>query len=576
MARTRGNAIRLMYVLAAMWLFAVGWLSSRAYNQTLDDFAQTAARHVDGVRRDVDDVARAGRESTTFLVNDAVAETLAQGSGAEFALQRHFLAYVNAHADVFQLRLLSAQGRERLRVERGADGSVAVAEELQDKRDRYYFQRARTLAAGEVYVSPIDFNMEYGRVEEPARLTLRFAAPVRRDGALDAVLVLNVDGAVLLERAQRSLGDSVGTVMMVHDDGVLVSTPNASPRWWHSRTLDDERVSAALIPWLESREAEASLHDSGLLAARAVAGDTQIVMMASEDEVIAAEVGSFAPLLGGSVASGLLWVMAFFALRRHERVASQLQRERALRNKLAAREARLEKTQERLVASARLAALTESAATLAHELRNPLGAIVTSAGMLRSEEGLGDESRELMGIVLRECERLERAVTGFLELARRPAPRPESVDLDATTRELVSLARHEPALADSIEIEVEEAEGQVPRVLADPDEIRQVLWNILRNASEATRCAGGNNIRVRVRATTLDDAPAAMLEVQDEGPGPPDGADPPRGGLGLIVAAGIAAQSGGRFELVAREDAAGTLARVILPAAVEAEPWQAS
>lgn len=574
MARTRAMAIRLMYAIAAAWLVVVGWLWVRAYHEALETFAAEARRSVDGAKRDIDHVERAGSESASFLVHGPVAEALALEQGGDSALRRRFLVYASAHAEVFQLRLLSADGKERVRIERRADGSVVATDELQDKGDRYYFERARALGAGEVYVSPIDFNVEHGRVQDPARLTLRFAAPVHVDGHLAGVLVLNLEGAALLERVKRSLGHSVGTLMMIHEDGVLVSAPSASAPWKHLGALDDANAPAAMKAWLRTPTAGASWHDEGQMAARAIAGTTQIVLVTSERDVIAAKAGSFAPLLGGSAASGMLWVIALLGLRRHRRLSVQLERERALREKLASREARLEQTQQRLVASARLAALSESAATLAHELRNPLGAIVTSAGMLGNDEALDHDSRELMRIVLRECERLERAVTDFLELARRPAPRPERVNLEVATREVVSLARQDPSTAEAIDIELEQARDDAPNVIADPDEIRQVVWNVLRNATAATRRAGGQRVLVRVCSATLDDAPAAMIEVRDEGPGPPDDEDPPRGGLGFIVVAGIAARSGGRFELVAREDAPGALARVILPAAVEGS-WPA-
>ena len=69
-----------------------------------------------------------------------------------------------------QIRLLSYRGRELIRVNREPDGpNVVGRKELQDKSKRYYFAQARDLAAGQIYVSPVDVNIEWGKVEAVPR-----------------------------------------------------------------------------------------------------------------------------------------------------------------------------------------------------------------------------------------------------------------------------------------------------------------------------------------------------------------------------------------------------------------------
>src|SRR6185437_1457702 len=101
-----------------------------------------------------------------------------------------------------QIRYLDEQGREILRVNQG--GLVSPADQLQNKGDRPYFQKANALKAGEIYISPFDLNVENGRVEDPFRPTLRFATPLFDEtGRRRGVCVINYSGAKLLADVER-------------------------------------------------------------------------------------------------------------------------------------------------------------------------------------------------------------------------------------------------------------------------------------------------------------------------------------------------------------------------------------
>lgn len=82
-----------------------------------------------------------------------------------------------------QLRWIDETGRERVRVDRAGQGvRIVPVEALQDKASRYYFVDAMRLAPGELYVSPLDLNVENGRIDVPHKPMLRLATPVS-DGA---------------------------------------------------------------------------------------------------------------------------------------------------------------------------------------------------------------------------------------------------------------------------------------------------------------------------------------------------------------------------------------------------------
>jgi signal transduction histidine kinase len=181
---------------------------------------------------------------------------------------------------------------------------------------------------------------------------------------------------------------------------------------------------------------------------------------------------------------------------------------------------RLEEATQRAEDAERLAALGRIAAGLAHEIRNPLGSIVGSVQLLNSSSGLSDEGRHLCDIVERETARLNDLVDDMLQLARPRAPVLGDVDVARTAREVVALAAHSGRGAD-VMVRYEgpsEAEALVMR--ADAGQLRQVVWNLVRNAVQAS--SPGAKVLVRVAAessTKRKSNGSAMLEVHDDGPG---------------------------------------------------------
>jgi signal transduction histidine kinase len=506
---------------------------------------QLAATHLQAARTE-------GEEDARFLAAAPAVRRAAEGApGAAEEVAALFRAYADARQSMFQVRLLDGQGREQVRLERRGS-AVAAADELQDKRDRPYFQSALKLPAGAVAVSPLDLNVEHGQVEQPPRPTWRFSSPVWVGGAPQGVVVLNLEARGLLDDFAREGARQPGAWLLLDAQGHALVHPEAG-RAFGPRTLGQDRP--ALAGWVLGGPGEL-FSGAGVWAARAQVGQGEGALvgalLATPGQALWSEGGRWAPLSAAcAVALGLLLGGAQ-AWRRQRQLGWALAQLQALHRELQVRE-------ERLVASARLAALAESAAALAHEVRNPLAAIVQSTSLLRSAPLLG-EDRELLDIVRAESERLERAVAGFLALARPEPPRPTRVDLAEAARRVVALARHEPAFAPPLVLA--DVAGAAT-LHADPDEVHQVLWNLLLNAAAATRRAGGVTVQVRLQGHAM--------EVWDEGPGPlAPGAPRPAGlpgtGLGLIVVAGIVARAGGRFAVTARTDRPGAVARAEWPA----------
>lgn len=183
-----------------------------------------------------------------------------------------------------------------------------------------------------------------------------------------------------------------------------------------------------------------------------------------------------------------------------------------LAERLRATGGRLVVATERAEQAERLAAMGRLAAGLAHEIRNPLGSIAASIELLRTGGSLSAEDQALCEIVERETARLNDLVGDMLDLSRPRAPVVSPVDLGATTRDVVALAARSGR---GVDVRVRYEGPDVAPILADAAQIRQVVWNLMRNAIQAS--SASDEVVARVSSAEGE----AVLEIIDHGPGIP-------------------------------------------------------
>ncbi|MGH7369573.1 MAG: two-component system sensor histidine kinase NtrB, partial [Candidatus Methylomirabilaceae bacterium] len=222
----------------------------------------------------------------------------------------------------------------------------------------------------------------------------------------------------------------------------------------------------------------------------------------------------------------------------------------------------------------RLATVGRLAAGLAHEVRNPLAAISGSIQLIK-EEGVAARP-QLLDIVLREADRLKLVTGQFLDFARPRAAEQRECDLVPLLEEMASLLERSCEDAAAVTVEIRKDADRIP-VVADPDQLRQVLWNLGLNALQAMP-AGGQLILAARRRASGNGAGWASVEVTDMGRGTPPGDvdrifDPfystKQGGtgLGLAIARRIIDNLGGRIEVVSTEGMGATFSVLLKPAA---------
>jgi two-component system sensor histidine kinase PilS (NtrC family) len=165
----------------------------------------------------------------------------------------------------------------------------------------------------------------------------------------------------------------------------------------------------------------------------------------------------------------------------------------------------------------KLAALGRLTASIAHEIRNPVGAMSHAGQLLAESPSLGEQERRLTTIIHKNAGRISTVIENVLQLSRREQTRPERLTLAAWLKEFVAefRATHELGEADLVTVENESD----LEVLMDPSHLHQILWNLcdngLRYAGE--RPDGGALIELRSGRVVPSGRP--FLEVADRGPG---------------------------------------------------------
>jgi two-component system sensor histidine kinase PilS (NtrC family) len=216
----------------------------------------------------------------------------------------------------------------------------------------------------------------------------------------------------------------------------------------------------------------------------------------------------------------------------------------------------------------RMAAVGELSAGIAHEIRNPLAAIAGSVQVLKGSKSLSPQEQRLMSIVLKESERLNKSIADFLRFVRPQERLAAQFDIAASLSETLDLLANSSELRPDHEIRREIVPPSF-MVFGDGDQIRQVFWNIARNAVQAMPSGGVLTVR------TEPDGESYNIVFADSGRGMSD-ADlrrlfqpfrtnfPSGTGLGMAISYRIVQEHGGRIDVTSREGA-GTTITVSLP-----------
>ncbi len=242
--RIQSKLILAFLVVVLLPLLGTGFYGNWITSHTLEQAAVDAAHHnLDQLAAEIGDILAGVGNDVLFLSQleslNALLTTRAQQDLEELELARarvvaDFLTYARTHPLTYQVRYLDETGQEIVRVDCLADGCDRRPDDLlQNKAHRYYFSEAMNLSSGQLYVSPLDLNREFGRIEVPYRPVIRLATPVfypgperRRAG----IVILNVLAEPILATVYRA-SHGYEQVALANEEGYYLAHPDPNRLW---------------------------------------------------------------------------------------------------------------------------------------------------------------------------------------------------------------------------------------------------------------------------------------------------------------------------------------------------------
>lgn len=185
-------------------------------------------------------------------------------------LAQIFLSFSNRLGLFDQIRYLDEFGIEIVRVNyNNSNPYIVPKNKLQFKPKRYYFENTFRLNRGEVYLSPLDLNIEKGKIEEPQKPIIRLGTPVfDRKGAKRGIIILNYFGAKLLSNFDRISRLTPGSFMLLNPEGYWLKGPDPEKEWGFMHENKKNQKFGKLYPatWLKIKNANSGqfLNTDGL------------------------------------------------------------------------------------------------------------------------------------------------------------------------------------------------------------------------------------------------------------------------------------------------------------------------
>lgn len=237
--RKRFYSIRIRLVTAFLLLALTPLLIAGFYGiyYSINSLLNTTLYHIEyeisSKAKDVENLLQNIHNHVLYLSRSSILTELIETKSldARKRLEDEYVNFSRAHPYYYQIRYIDETGMEIVRVDSHRDRvEVIPHERLQNKSDRYYFTDSVKYPKGECYVSPMDLNIEWGKVEIPTKPVIRFATPIfDKKNNNRGIVIINLFGNYIIEQIKEISIARRGFTFLVNQEGEYLANSSASP-----------------------------------------------------------------------------------------------------------------------------------------------------------------------------------------------------------------------------------------------------------------------------------------------------------------------------------------------------------
>ena len=495
------------------------------------------------------------------------------------ALTSQFVYTLEGHRFLSQLRFINLSGQEIVRVERQKGGSINPVKILQDKSKEFYFSRAMSMEFNQIYLSPIELNREFEKIETPRSEVIRLAIPVKLVKQKKGIVIMNIKMNIIYEIISN-LSDHA---WLFDISGKLLNCSLGLPQEYH-----DKAIEAILLEKEDSFNLPLDYyHESG---ERSMVGFMPIEIVDQKwyigselpfDEIvnIMSKSNRIRTILFVIVLISFVSVLIYFYKLISDRQRAQLKAKMAedllkLNKQLENKSNELESVNRSLEEIDKKK--TDFLNMVAHDLRTPLTSIRSYSDLLLR---YGDRSNrgqsEYAEVIKDESVRLSSLIDSFLDISKIEAGLKEYNREEIQIKKIIDhFVKVFQGDAETHKISINsQVEKKLPRIYGDKKRLGQVFSNLLSNAVKFTPPKGSVNVNASLITIINENStaePYIKVSIADTGIGIPQesldkifekfvqlnhrNVKSIRGtGLGLAISKDIIEQHGGRIKVESKE-----------------------
>ena len=499
--------------------------------QKLHKFEREASLQAEEKRKQFENFFKKREDAIKALVKNEYFEKFISDGLYRYYIDLMFLTIMDANKEYMQIRFIGKDGYEKLRFNREDYGNEPYKSNLlQDKSNRYYFKDTAILDHNEVWISPLDLNIEHGVIQKPFKPVVRIATPIYIEDKFEGILIINLFMQQLIDSISKS---SIYDVYLVDDGGYYIKHKEKDYDWslYESKHSIDMDFSADIVYSMQKNYKNAAVFSDNIFLQTLLIGNQKINMIFVEKDkslkqmndnnnkmvitilIFATMISIVFSFLLSKPLKNMYEVVVSQSDKLHE-LATNLDRKVAIETMKNAKKDRL------LQHQSKLAELGDMIGNIAHQWRHPLTRLSLTLQNLKAFKNKGKMSEKMLDDALEnsiyQIEFMSNTIDNFKDFYKKDLKKSEfeiQESIDNVLKIIGSVLEH-----NNVQLEINNQD--LLEIYGNKNEFSQVLMNLIINARDAFE---SNNISypvIKVDVTSFKGK--VRIDIEDNAGGIPN------------------------------------------------------